>query len=283
MYKNKFSQNEINLYISENKDFLKRELVNLSYVKLNPQNLTQSNEYSNQYFQAIDKIENLIFDGANIDKIKNEYNLKLTSLDDFYLKKDENDKSLIEIYSNRNSDKINLIDKDEYFLLYEIKEIKKEIPSIKDVDFFNKVKNEMYLKEKNKLHQSLLEKIQKKKMDDENFIKIAKNKNLIEEVEIISVNDKSLFETNSINLIYSLPKNSFLLAGDRNENIYIVKIMDFTNNKLIKKEDEKNNYKIITNEIIRTDLYRSFDLYLNAKYKVTLNEKNMERVKNYFR
>ena len=283
VYKNKFSQDEIDLYISENKNFLKRELVDLSYVKLNPQNLTQSDEYSDQYFEAIDKIENLIFDGANIDKIKNEYNLNLTKLNNFYLKKDEDDESLVEIYSNRNSDKINLIDKDEYFLLYEIVEIKKELPSINDIDFLNRVNNEMYLKEKNKLHQALLEKIQTKKMNDENFKKISKDKNLIEEAEIISVNDKSVFETSSINLIYSLPKNSFILARDRNKNIYMVKIIDFTNNKLINNEDEKNNYKIITNEIIRTNVYGSFDLYLNAKYKVTLNEKNIERVKNYFR
>ena len=115
---------EETLYISKNKDTLERELVNLSYVKLNPQILTQSNEYNNLYFQTIDEIENLIFEGASIDKIKNAYNLKLININNFYLKNDEKEESLIEIYSNRNSHKTNLIDKDEYFLLYEIKKIK---------------------------------------------------------------------------------------------------------------------------------------------------------------
>ncbi len=283
VYKNTFSKEEINLYISKNKDSLKREVINVSYVKLIPENLTESNEYNNQYFQTIDKIENLIFDGANINKIKETYNLKLKNINDFYLKSTENDETLKEIYANRNSDKINIIDKDEYFLLYEIKEIKKVLPSSSDVNFLDKVKNEMFLNEKIQLHQDLLDKIQNKKMNDENFVSVSKNKDLIKEVQINSVSDNSLFEHNSINLIYSLPLNSFALASDSSKNIYIIKIISLETDKLIKDENEKNTYKTISNSNISADLYRTFDLYLNTKYKVKLNEKTMERVKNYFR
>ena len=283
VYKNKFSTDEISLYISKNKDSLSRELVNFSYVKLNPQTLTQSNEYNNKYYETIDEIENLIFDGVSIDKIKNAYKLKIINVNDFYLKNDESDENLIEIYSNRNSDKINLIDKNEYFLLYEIKEVKKILPTINDIYFSNKVKKEMQLNEKIKLNKKLLEKIQNKKMNDENFIRISKNIDKIKEAQIDSFNDDSLFEEGSINLIYSLPANSFILAGDNNKNLYLVKIIDIVNDKFIKNEDDKNSYKILSNSSISTEIYRSFDLYLNAKYKVKLNEKTLERVKNYFK
>tara|TARA_Y100000590_G_scaffold105739_1_gene120335 strand:- start:1886 stop:3262 length:1377 start_codon:yes stop_codon:yes gene_type:complete len=283
VYKNKFSTDEISLYISKNKDSLSRELVNFSYVKLNPQTLTQSNEYNNKYYETIDEIENLIFDGVSIDKIKNTYKLKIINVNDFYLKNDESDENLIEIYSNRNSDKINLIDKNEYFLLYEIKVVKKILPTINDIYFLNKVKKEMQLNEKIKLNKKLLEKIQNKKMNDENFIRISKNIDKIKETQIDSFNDDSLFEEGSINLIYSLPTNSFILAGDNNKNLYLVKIIDIVNDKFIKNEDDKNSYKILSNSNISTEIYRSFDLYLNAKYKVKLNEKTLERVKNYFK
>ena len=92
-----------------------------------------------------------------------------------------------------------------------------------------------------------------------------------------------MFEEGSINLIYSLPTNSFILAGDNNKNLYLVKIIDIVNDKFIKNEDDKNSYKILSNSNISTEIYRSFDLYLNAKYKVKLNEKTLERVKNYFK
>ena len=283
VYKKKFSENEIESYISKNKNSLTREIINLSYVKLNPQILTQTNEYNNQYFQIIDEIENLIFGGANIDKIKNDYNLKLTNINDFYLKNNEKNEYLIEIYSNRNSDKINLIDKDEYFLLYEIKEVKKVLPAINDLDFLDRVKNEMKINEKKKLHEDLIEKIQNKKINDVNFTEISKNKNLIKELQISSVNDDSLFETSSIDLIYSLPLDSYALMADNKKNIYIVKIVDFVSDKFIENEDEKNAYKLLSNSNISGELYRSFDLYLNTKYNVELNEKTMERVKNYYK
>ena len=141
----------------------------------------------------------------------------------------------------------------------------------------------MQLNEKIKLNKKLLEKIQNKKMNDENFIRISKNIDKIKETQIDSFNDDSLFEEGSINLIYSLPTNSFILAGDNNKNLYLVKIIDIVNDKFIKNEDDKNSYKILSNSNISTEIYRSFDLYLNAKYKVKLNEKTLERVKNYFK
>ena len=190
---------------------------------------------------------------------------------------------VIEIYSNRNSHKTNLIDKDEYFLLYEIKKVKKVLPTINDVDFLDNVKNEMKINEMKKLHKELLEKIQNKKMNDVNFIEISKNKNLIKEAMINSVNDDSLFEPRSIDLIYSLPINSYALVGDKEKNISIVKILDFVSDKFIKNDGEKSTYKELSNNTISTELYGTFDLYLNKKYKVELNEKSMERIKNYFK
>ena len=120
-----------------------------------------------------------------------------------------------------------MIDKDEYFLLYEIKEVKKVLPAINDLDFLDRVKNEMKINEKKKLHEDLIEKIQNKKINDVNFTEISKNKNLIKELQISSVNDDSLFETSSIDLIYSLPLDSYALMADNKKNIYIVKIVDF--------------------------------------------------------
>ena len=37
------------------------------------------------------------------------------------------------------------------------------------------------------------------------------------------------------------------------------------------------NYKI------KNKIYQSYDTYLNLKYDIVINEKTLERVKNYFR
>ena len=35
-------------------------------------------------------------------------------------------------------------------------------------------------------------------------------------------------------------------------------------------------------QIIKNNMLKSYDLYLNDKYKVELNQKTIERVKNFF-
>ena len=42
---------------------------------MNPENLTQSNEFSNEFYRIIDDIEDSIINGDTINKILNRYNL----------------------------------------------------------------------------------------------------------------------------------------------------------------------------------------------------------------
>ena len=55
-------------------------------------------------------------------------------------------------------------------------------------------------------------------------------------------------------------------------------LSSFDNSSSIKNDEEKNVYKTISNSNISDDLYRSFDLYLNTKYKVELNENTLPKV-----
>ena len=42
-------------------------------------------------------------------------------------------------------------------------------------------------------------------------------------------------------------------------------------------------YSKISNNKIKKKLYNSYDLYLNTKYDVDINQNTLERVKNYFK
>ena len=43
------------------------------------------------------------------------------------------------------------------------------------------------------------------------------------------------------------------------------------------------NYQNIGNLKIKNNIFSSYDYFLNKKYKIKINEKTLERVKNYFR
>jgi peptidyl-prolyl cis-trans isomerase D len=78
-----------------------------------------------------------------------------------------------------------------------------------------------------------------------------------------------------------LPKNSFTLINDDKNNIYLTKIKNIQNQKINSDENVKE-YLVKYNNENRNNILRSYDLLLNKKYNVILNQKTIERVKNFF-
>ena len=189
----------------------------------------------------------------------------------------------MEIYSKRNDNKIQLVDKDNYFLLFEINKINKKLPSRTNPTFLNKIKENLILKNKLDLHQELFKKIQDKKINDNEFINIAKSKENIKKITINGITDFSKFDTESIKLIYSLPKKSFILITDEKNNIYLAKINNIFSKKLNDANENTKKYFLKLNNEIINDIYLSYDFSLNSKYKVKFFQPTLDRVKNYFR
>ena len=80
-----------------------------------------------------------------------------------------------------------------------------------------------------------------------------------------------------------MSKNSFTLAVDENNNIYLVKIVNILANNISKSSKNFTRYTNQANLKIRDQMFTSYDFFLNDKYKVKINQKTLDRVKNYFR
>ena len=124
VYETETSESEIHEFIKDNEENLKEELIDFSYSKITPSNLIEINEFNNEFFKEIDAIDNSILNGSNIENIQKKYSLKLEYLTN-YNNENEKDEILNEIYQNRNGSKIQLIDKNDYYLLFEITKINK--------------------------------------------------------------------------------------------------------------------------------------------------------------
>ena len=74
---------------------------------------------TNLFFKKIDEIENKIFNGAKFKDIISELKIKPT-IKTNYILNNKNDKTEEKIYKKRNEDKIQLIDENEFYVLYEI-------------------------------------------------------------------------------------------------------------------------------------------------------------------
>ena len=282
VYKSNFSEDEIDKFIIDNADKLKRDFINISYVKITPQNLIDVNEFNNEFFKKIDEIENSILNGLNINDISLKYNLKITNKDNYNSESGKNNTELDEIFNKRNEDKIQILDKNDFYLLYQINKINKILPDRSDTKFLDQINKNLLLKEKYDFNQNLLLKIQDNKFKDEDFKSISEISNELKTTKINSIKDNNIFDINSIKLLYSMPLNNFLLMGDENKNIYLVKVINFEQEFLPVDSKDYKTYVQKTNLNIKNSLYTSYDFFLNEKYKVKVHQNTFERVKNYF-
>ena len=282
VYKINTSKSEIDKFIKENEDNLKEELIDIKYTKITPKTLLDINEFNDDFFKKIDEIENSIFNGSKLNEIQKIHNLKIEVVSNFNNEMDS-DEILQEIYSKRKEDKTQIIDKNDFYLLYEISNVKKILPDLNDLNFIEKVKNQLVMKQKIDYNKKLFKKIQDKKFSNAEFLNIAKNESNIKKLKINSSNFDETFSRESVELLYSLPKKSFVLIADKNNDVYLSKISNINTSMLNKDADKVNEYKLKSNSQVMGEIYSTYDLSLSKKYNVKLFNSTLERIKNNFR
>ena len=125
----------------------------------------------------------------------------------------------------------------------------------------------------------MFQKIDEKNFNNESFVEMGSNN--IKTILLNSIKDNNKFDINAVELLYSLPLNSFTLINDEMSNIYLAKIKSFQNETMV-NNDKSNEYAVKQNLNLKNNMLKSYDLYLNSRYNVKLNQKTIERVKNFF-
>ena len=278
--KDSLNEQDIKNHIENNKDSFLLKLVDISYAKITPEILTDQNTFNEQFFSIIDEIENQIMNNISIEEIANNYGFSLKIKKEYNGKDD--DKLVKEIYNATNGEETNLLDKDDFFLIYEKRNIQKVLPDINDGEFLESVKNDLVEFKKFEVNKDLLSKIDSKEFDDADFRDLTDQKDL-QNLKIESINDNNFLNNDSVKLIYSLSKGSFSLVVDEKNNIYLAKIINIEERNLSKNNETINKFQIESNKNIKNNLYSTYDILLNDKYKIKINQNTLDRVKNYFR
>ena len=278
--KDSLSEQDIKNHIENNKDSFLLKLVDVSYAKITPEILTDQNTFNEQFFSIIDEIENQIMNNVSIQDIANNYGFSL-KLKKEYNGKDD-DKLINEIYNATNGEETNLLDKDDFFLIYEKRNIQKVLPDINDAEFLESVKSDLVEFKKFEVNKDLLSRIDSKEFNDNDFRDLTNQKDL-QNLKIESINDNKFLNDDSVKLLYSLSNGSFSLVVDEKNKIYLAKINNIEERNLSKNNETIKNFQIESNKNIKNNLYSTYDILLNDKYKIKINQNTLERVKNYFR
>ncbi len=274
--KENITDNVLKEFLENNKDQLKIEYLDFDYAIINPKNLIGLNDFNQAFFDKIDQIEIDISNDVSFETIVSNINIKPVVINNFKFSENKNsiEKKIFDLRNNS----FDIFEIGDDYVLYKINNIKKKKPDLSDSQTKKEVIDLVVQKNKFEFNKDLLDKIRNKEFDNDDFLKMGENK--IESIELNSMKDNKKFEINAVEMLYSLPVNSFTLINDEKNNIYLAKVKKFKNQKI---EDKKiKEYINKQNSYIKNSMLKSYDLFLNNKYNVVLNQKTIERVKNFF-
>lgn len=276
--KDEFTNEDLKEFINENKDQLKIEYADFNYAIINPKNLIGIDEYNQSFFDKIDQIEVDISNEVQFKTIVSNLNITPVNITNFKFSSDKNkiEQKIFELKNNN----FDIIEIDNDYILYKINKTELRIPDLSDEQTKNEIIELISQKNKFDYNRNLLEKIRNKKFNNNDFLQMGQNK--IENIKLNSNRDNKKFEINAVKTLYSLPMNSFTLINDEQNNIYLAKVIRAQIESINNNNDQLQEYKNKQNSNIKNDMLKTYDLYLNKKYDVVLNQKTIERVKNFF-
>ena len=278
-YKKKgdFTDNDLKKFLEENKENLKVDYLDFEYSIINPKNLIGVDEFNQSFFDKIDQIEIDISNEVPFNSIVSNLNLKSTKVKDFLFSSDKNEVEK-KIFELKGTD-FDIFELGDDYVLYKIQKNESREPDITNSQTREEILDLIFQKNKFDYNTNLIEKIKNNEFNDNEFIQMGQQN--IKTAQLNSIRDNKKFDINAVKILYSLPINSFTLINDEKENIYLAKVKDYQV-ELIDNNNEIIDYTNKQNSNLKNNMLKSYDLYLNSRYNVTLNQKTIERVKNFF-
>jgi peptidyl-prolyl cis-trans isomerase D len=278
--KEQFTNQEIQEFIKNNENSLKEQYIDFSYVKLTPKNLTGNDDFDNLFFKKIDEIENKVSNKYSFEDIIKDLKI-LPVIKKNYIKASDEEILHAKIYDKRSESKIQLIEENEFFVLYAIDNINEIIPDSDNKIFKEKILSKMFKNSKFEYNRKLITKINNKEFKQKDFDRISANS--INKIILDSINDDKKFTNESIKILYAIPKDSFSLIADQNNDIYLAKTLKIYEQSINKNSSDYTNYQKQADISMRDNVYSSYDVFLNDKYEVIINKQTLDRVKNFFK
>ena len=276
--KEEIKEYELKKFINDNKDQLKVEYIDFSYAIINPKNLIGIDDFNQSFFDKIDQIEIDISNEVEFETIISSLNISATNIENFRYSSDKNEieKKIFELRNN----KFDIFENKNDYILYNVKNVAETEPDLNDKQIKQEVIELVSQKNKFNYNKDLLDKITNKQFDNANFLQMGKGN--IQTTKLNSIRDNKMFEINAVEVLYSLPVNSFTLINDDKNNIYLAKVKKFEEETVSANDEKFQEYISKQKTNSKNNLLKSYDLLLNDKYNVSLNQKTIQRVKNFF-
>ena len=255
------------------------DYIDFDYGIINPKKLIGVDDFNQAFFDKIDEIEVKISNNLGLKEILTNYGITTTNVSNFRFSPSSK-KIEKKIFEVRNIE-FDIIEYENNYIVYKINKTETRTPDLNDEELKKEVLELVFQKSKFDYNSKLLKKINEKQFNNNDFQEFGKDKTQF--LLLNSVKDNKKFEINSVELLYSLPNNSFTLISDEKSNIYLARIKDIQKQNTNIDDKKLDEYSLKQNTNNKNSILKTYDLLLNSKYDVVMNEKAIERVKNFLK
>ena len=278
-------QSVIEIY-NKNKKFYSETFKDFKYAELSPSKIVGENEYNENFFNKINLIENKVLDGDSIEEITADYNLDVieTGLINIQGNAKINKTLAKKIFNIQAENTLEFISLDKKYYIVELKKISQIQKDINSKDVRSSIKAQIIIEKKITENSKLAKDITNKKFTRSKMDSFAKENNLIvESTTLTKVNENNIFSPGVIKRIFETDNKSLNLITDNMlKDNFIIYVNETELPKIKKQNDDYENYKFKAKLRLANDIYNIYDLSLNKKYKVEINNKTLNRIKNSF-
>ena len=287
------SEEKIKELYDKNKNLFIEEFKSIQYAEINPQIISGNTEYDKAFFKQLDILENKVLDGQSFEEASKENNLKIIKIKSINgSKKNKNDKKIKDlsdnlfkkIYSIKNEKSPEVLKVDGKYFLAEIESIERVNKPMDDSDVLKTINAQINFQNKIKNNSSIIKDISMGGFDEAKMEKFANDNNLeLKEYKILNLKQNEIFTEGFIKRIFLTKDGEIDLITDSTlTKSFLILAVKTQYKKITKNSNEFEQYEAKARLNLVNKIYRTFDENLNKKYKVELNKRTIDRVKNSF-
>ncbi|MDC0433561.1 SurA N-terminal domain-containing protein [Pelagibacteraceae bacterium] len=290
---NKPTEDDIKKLYERNKNIFFIEFKSIQYAEIKPDLVTGNSEYDEAFFKQLDIIENQVLDGKSFNEISKDNNLKIVKIKKINAKKEDQSKNKLnnisdtlfkKIYNIKSSKLPEIINLEGKYYLAEINNIEKKNKLINDPEVQETLNAQLSFKDKIEKNTSIAKDIGLGAYDGNNFKKFADDNGLeIKDYKLSSLKQNDIFEEGLVKRIFLTNDNETnLITNSTLTKTFLILTKKTDYKKLNKSSNDYEKYEAKARLNLINKIYKSYDDSVNQKYKVKLNQKTIDRVKNSF-
>ena len=290
--KNKPTEESKRELYEKNKEVFFTEFKSIQYAEIIPEKISGIKEYNETFFKQLDAIENNILDGQSFNDAAQSSNLDIVSIKKINANKENENKNKInlsdslfkKIYSLNSINVPEIINLNNKYYLVEISNIEKKERPFNDPEVQKALNAQLSFKTKIEKNSSIIKDISMGALDEEKFKQFAqKNELEIKNYKIKSIKQNDTFSEGVIKRIFlTNNKEIDLISNNTLTKNFLILVVSTDYKDLKKESNEYEQYEAKARLNLINKIYQLHDSNLNEKYKVELNQRTIERVKNSF-